>query len=89
MVFSFSGARVSLVSSSMEGLRLALGWSSESRSSPASPDLRFDVRRRVVLLAVPARSGAGAGALGGGGLKTAAGCGPAGAVTGACKGSGA
>jgi len=93
IVFSFSGARVSLVSSSMVGLRLALGWASESsRSSPASPDVRFDVRRRVVLLAVPVRSGAGAGALvllGGGGLKTATGCEATGAATGVCKGSGA
>ena len=90
IVFSFSGARGSLVSSSSTmDFEPALGWTSESRSSPASPDVRFDARRRVVLLAVPVRSGAGAGALvllGGGGLKTAAGCG---AATGGCKGSGA
>jgi hypothetical protein len=87
IVFSFSGARGSLSSSSTVGFGLALGWSSESRSSPASPDVRFDARRRVVLLAVPVRRGAGAVALvplGGGGLKTAAG-----AATGGCKDSGA
>ena len=94
IVFSFSGARGSLVSSSSAvGLALALERGSESRSSPASPDVRFDVRRRVVLLAVPVRSGAGAGALvslgGGGGLETAVGGRAAGAGTGACKGAGA
>lgn len=53
--------------------------------------MRFDARRRVVLLAVPVRSGAGAGALmllgGGGGLNTTVGGGAASAGTGACKGS--
>lgn len=91
MVFSFSGARRSLASSTA-GFGLALGWTSESRSSPASPDVRFDARRRVVLLAVPVRRGAGAVVLvllGSGGLKTTAGNEAVGSVTGGCKDSGA
>jgi hypothetical protein len=92
IVFSFSGARGSLSFSSTVGFGLALGWTSESRGNPASPDVRFDARRRVVLLVVPVRRGAGAVGsvpLGGGGLKTAAGSVAAGAATGRCKDSGA